>query len=220
MLRSAALFLVLVGVPLLAGEIAISKDSVMAVITHKDGIAKGLAHNHFVYAGAYKAKLSTADSPLDLALEITLQTTDLVVDDKAVSDKWYPRLEELGLLAESFSELDEKDRGKIRKAMLGKSQLNEAKHKQMEIKLLEVTAEASEVNGIAFAYKIKAAFTIVGETAEATLAANINHDSGKLAMEAIGSLSFSAFGIKPYSALLGAISNQDSFDLYLSIKAE
>jgi len=230
MMRLMALVLLIGAVPLAAGELTIGEDSVMAVITHKAGIAKGLAHNHFIFPASYKASLTAtplaaeeggaeALPPVDLGLEITLQTADLVVDDPEASAHWYPRLEALGLLDEAFADLKDKDRQKIRKAMLGKSQLNEATFKQIEARLLAVEVSPSEVNGIAFAYRLKAAFTIVGKTVETTLAANMSWSEGQLTLEAVGTLKFSDFGISPYSALLGAISNQDNCDIYLSLKA-
>jgi hypothetical protein len=41
----------------------------------------------------------------------------------------------------------------------------------------------------------------------------------ELTVEAVGDFAFTDFGIKPYSALFGALGNQDKFHMLVSMKA-
>ena len=204
----------------LCGELKISQDSVLAIVTHKGGFAKGLAHNHFVFAGEHQAVISVGETVETLKLEITVPVDKLVVDLFAVSSKWYPILEEMALLDEAFAEVNEKDRDKIRKSMLSKSQLNVKSHKEIKARLIEVKAEASKVGKQDFAYLMRVAMTIRGKEVETKVAANIELTEGKLILEGTARMHFKDFGIKPYSAMLGAVSNQNAFDLYFNLVAE
>ena len=84
-----------------AAELQIRKDvSVFAIVTHKAGLAKGKAHNHFVTAGDYTVRVQAEAGRMDTAVfEIELATEDLVIDDPDLQTKWYPRLAALGILA-------------------------------------------------------------------------------------------------------------------------
>ncbi len=42
---------------------------------------------------------------------------------------------------------------------------------------------------------------------------------GILTIEAIGAFNFTDFGIKPYSAFLGAVKNEDEFHVYVNLSA-
>ena len=61
--------------------------------------------------------------------------------------------------------------------------------------------------------------TIKDKTVVLKIPATLTSVNGALQIEAGVTSSFSAFGIEPYSALLGAISNQDRFDLLISLTA-
>ncbi len=219
--RSILLLLLFASVAtVFGGELQITPDSVMAIVTHKGGFAKGLAHNHFIFAGEHQASISVGETIESLKFEITVPVDKLVVDQLDVSTKWYPQLEEMALLNEAFAEVKEKDRGKIRKSMLSKSQLNAKTHKEIKTRLIEVKTEASKVGKQDFAYIMRVAITIRGKEVETNVVANIEMLEGKLKVEGTARLKFKDFGIKPYSAMLGAVSNQNEFDLFINLVAE
>ena len=215
-----SLAVVLAASPVLAEEAEISVgDSIFAVITHKAGIASGVAHNHMVAAAGYRAKLSFAESaPLDASFELELASEKLEVDRWDVAQAWYPRLEELGLLDEPFSEISEKDRGKIRKAMLSKGQLDAAAFPKITARVTSVQEASRTYGGTDFPYAAQLELTIRGKTVSKPVAARYQMADGRLTVEAVGAFSFTDFGIKPYSALLGAIRNQDRFHAYVNLK--
>lgn len=198
------------------GELQIKDNSIFAVVTHKSGILKGAAHNHFVFAAEYEASLcADLQDPQTFNLEITLPSEGLVVDDAEVSARWFPRLKELGILDEPFSELSEGTRAKIRKSMLGKSQLDAKNHESISARVLKMEAKAEGK----FNYGLTLSLTILDTTVEKLFSAKVEVAEGILKLEAVGVLSFSDFGIKPYSAMFGTVSIQDRFHVYIFIEA-
>ncbi len=206
--------LLLVMGPLSAGEAVRIEpdDSVFAVITRKGGFAAGLAHNHLVATSSYTVDLQLDEaSPLETSMEFSVASKHLVVDDPDLRRLWYPRLEELGLLDEPFGELSEKNRAKIRKAMLGKKQLAAETHPTIRARIVGVRDSATAAEGSDFPYEIDLAFTVRDVTVTETLSARYENLDGTTKIEAFGTFRFTDFGIKPYSAMLGAVKNLDEF---------
>ena len=203
--------------PLTGKDFQVGENSVLAVITHKGGIAKGLAHNHFVMAGKYDVTIS-ATSVEDLKLKVTIPVEALEADPVEASKKAFAQIKSLGLLDEPFGEVKEKDRAKIRKAMMGKSQLHLAEHTEITALLKGVTPKTSKMGDVTFSHELDVEINIKGVVAEKKIAANITLQDGKLTLQAVGKLLFSDFGIKPYSAMFGAISNKDEFNLMVYIE--
>ena len=201
-------------------DLTINETSVFAVITHKGGIAKGLAHNHFVYATNFESHLAydeAATVPLELDLDFAVE--GLKIDDFEGSSKWFPRLKALGLVEEPFSEQSDKNQQKVRKSMLSRSQLDIESHPRLGARLESIRERASEVNGQAFSHEMQVQVTIRGKTVAVAFKARLEHDGENLQLEAVGTLKFSDFGIKPYSAMLGAVSIEDGFYIYVNLEA-
>lgn len=194
-------------------------ESVFAIVTHKGGIASGAAHNHLVTAVGYQAQLSFDPSSASAtSFAFTAAVEDLEVDRWDLEQRWYPRLEELGVLSEPFSEVGEKDRSKIRDSMLGKSQLHAAEHPSLSAKLASVEERTTTHGGVEFPYAVKLVLEIRGQSVAKTVSARFEESDGGVSIEAVGTFLFSEFGIKPYSALLGAVKNQDEVHVYVSLK--
>lgn len=194
--------------------------NMLAVVTHKKGLAKGLAHNHFIHAGKYTLKTDRSASLENLSLEITLPVDNLVVDDPQIAASWFPKVEALGIHTEPFSVLKEKDRNKIRKSMLAKNQLHGKDHPQITAVLRGVRVSENKVGSEAFSHVLTMEITIRGTTVTKDVFANLNEKDGRLVIDAYARLSFSAFGIKPYSAMLGALANADRLDLIVHLEID
>jgi len=189
-------------------------DSIFAVITHKAGFAAGLAHDHLVSADPQAVSLQfDAAAPTRTTMEFVVAAEELTVDDPELRGRWSPRLMELEILEESLGELPEKDRGKIRKAMLGTKQLAAEKFPKIEARIIGVGA-AAEPEGDFFEYQVNLALTVHGKTVTRSVSAGFSVSDGRVTIEAFGSFRFTDFEIKPYSALLGAVKNQDDFHVY------
>lgn len=204
---------------LAAEEIAIRpEESVLAVVTHKGGFAAGRAHDHLIAAPAREAALAfDPRAPLAASFEIDFAAADLAVDPWEAQRAAYPRLEALGILGEPFTEVAEKDRGKIRKSMLGEGQLDAARHPRVRARLAGVREEPSTHGGVAFPYVATLELEVKGVRVEKPVAARFEAGEGNLAIEAFGVFRFTDFGIEPYSAFLGAVKNLDEIHVYLSL---
>ena len=216
-----AIALMLTMPDLAAEEIEISADdSIFAVITHKAGLASGVAHNHLVTAADYQATLGFDDgAPLSTRFELRQASKKLVADPWEMAQAWYPRFEELGILDEAFTEVSAKDREKIRKSMLAKGQLDAAGSPEIVARITEVREQAATHGGVDFPYAATLELTIRGKTVAKPVAARYELVDGTLTIESLGAFKFTDFDIKPYSAFLGAVKNQDGFHVYVSMKA-
>jgi len=199
----------------------VQPDSVFAVVTHKAGFAARLAHNHMIYPSTYTAEASVDPAHQDQAhFRLRFPVTALVVDDSAAKTRWYPGIQAAGILDEPFPEVSEKDRQSIGEHMLAKNQLDADKYPEISAELKGIRAKASTQGEKSFAYEATVALTVHGVTVERPFAANIEATGDAVHVEAASSFNFTDFGIKPYSAFLGAVRNENTFYVYVNLKAQ
>jgi hypothetical protein len=196
-------------------------ESVFAVVVHKAGIAARFAHNHFICAKEYTAKLDVEGSDAATAkFEIALPVAKLVADAPDAHAKWYPAVEKAGILDEPFVALEEDDRKSVATHMLAKDQLDAGQFPVITAKTVAVRAEASTQGKQHFTHKVTVALTVHGKTVERECAAAISIVADRVTVDAVGAFTFSEFGIKPYSAMLGAVKNKDPFHVVVHIAAK
>lgn len=194
-----------------------SDDSVFAIITQKAGLASGFAHNHLVVAPDPQLKLTLDPENLEtLQFEFECESRKLEVDRAEDHSKWYDRIRQLDFFQEKFSFVDESDRAKIKKAMIGKDQLNVTVHPLIQAKVLSFHNQPLTGAPADFTASIELEFRVTGKRINRTLPCRGVEAEGQLQFEVFGSYRFSEFGIKPYSAMLGAVRNQDEFFLYVN----
>ncbi|MEO1370149.1 MAG: YceI family protein [Acidobacteriota bacterium] len=188
--------------------------SVFAVITHKDGVAARLAHNHLVTAGEVDAELVfDPEAPESAGFRFEAPVEALQVDDPAAQAKWFPRIAELGLLDEEFTEVDAKDRAKIRKSMLSRKQLDVESYPTLSGATAAIKRDSEGL------YVVELELTVKGQAASRPVSARYSVDGDRLRVEAWGRFEFTDFGIKPYSAMLGAVKNANGFHVFLQLEA-
>jgi polyisoprenoid-binding protein YceI len=196
-------------------------ESVFAVVTHKAGIASALAHDHFVYPETYTTELSADPAHPDQAhFKLQFATTALVNDDPTAKEKWYPHVKAAGILDAPFKKVCERDRKTIREHMLDESQLDAEHYPTISAELKGIREQGSTHGDNTYAYEATVALTVHGKTVEHAFAANIKPNGDTVRVEAVGSFNFTDFGIAPYSAFLGAVRNQDTFDVYVNAQAK
>ena len=205
---------------LLAEEVEIeADDSIIAVITHKGGFAAKRAHNHLIAASGYEAELSfDAAAPLATRFELGFGVEQLVVDPWDLEQAWYPRLQELEILAEAFTEIADKDRQKIRKSMLSNEQLDGEKFPRISASVTGIEEKAVTHGEVNFPYTASLVLEVRGRRVEKPVAARYEAADGSLTVEAVGAFRFKEFGIEPFSAFFGAVKNEDEFHVYLHLK--
>jgi hypothetical protein len=198
----------------------VPQESVLAVVTHKAGFASGLAHNHFVTAGRYEARLELDPASSTTArFTVGLHAEDLVVDDPKLEQAWHGRLDELGILSEPFGDPSDEDRAKIRRTMLSAKQLDAETFPEISASVVWIRRDAADSHAEGFPYVVRLAMKIHGQRVEREFAARYALADGKLLVEAFGSYRFSEFGIRPYSSFLGAVKNRDEFHVFVYLVA-
>ena len=194
--------------------------STFAVLTHKAGIAAGLAHYHLIVATAPKVLLDfESEHPEATKCTFVVATEALEVDAPAARAALKGRLRELGLQKEDLPAVPDSDRKKVRAAMLGASQLDGAKFPEIRAEVLRLERGGASAAGAEGAWNLLLRLTIRDRTLERKLAAVWSEKEDVLTAETFAELRFSDFGIQPYSTMLGAIRNDDRFHLYVNVVA-
>ncbi|MCH9650569.1 MAG: YceI family protein [Deltaproteobacteria bacterium] len=194
-------------------------SSVFAVVTHKAGAAARLAHDHLIVARGYSAELRYHPAhPMEASFVFEAPVTSLEIDSPQAQETWFPRLQELGILDQAFGEMSDKNRAKVRSAMLGPSQLDAERFPTLSVQVRELRASA-DGDRAQTSHQANVVFEIHGQEVEAPFPLRISTTETKVVFEAFGTLTLSDFGIKPYSALLGAVRNRDQVDVFLYLEA-
>lgn len=195
-------------------------ESVFAVVTHKGGIASAFAHDHFIHAKNFDAKIDADSGTETGTLEFQVATLDLEVDSSENQKKWYPLIEKLGVLSSPFSTPSESDREKIRKSMLADDQLNAKKSPTISAKVEKVEKSETKIGERQYSHLFEVSVQIHGKTVKQKVPGYIKFEGEKLHAEALGSFKFTDFGITPFSGVLGTVKNKDVFEILVSIKAD
>jgi hypothetical protein len=194
--------------------------SVFAIITHKAGVAAKMAHDHLVVAKTYSSTIQNSGETIEgLSFTLTVPVKELAADLPELQKKWYPEIEKAGILDEEFSEISESDRTKIHGSMLSEGQLDAEQFPEIKAELVSIESSQSTAGEKTFEHAAIIRFTVRGKTIERAVPANVALENGVLSVEATGRFRFTEFGIKPFSAFLGAVKNQDAFDVYVHMQA-
>lgn len=191
--------------------------SVFAVLTHKTGIGSAVAHDHLIVAPAPVEKFDfAASAPEKTKLDLRIPVAALEVDPPAQRAAWAPLLKRIGILSSDLPPVADGDRAKIREAMLGASQLDVAEFPEIRA---EVTVLGRSPALEAVCLKLKLGLTIRDKKIERLIEA-CTRGGETLEVGIVKAFRFSEFGIEPYSALLGAIRNDDEFHVFVQIVAK
>jgi hypothetical protein len=195
--------------------------STFAVLTHRAGLASGLAHDHLVVArGATVTVAFDPAAPESAQLAFSAPVLSLDVDPSAERGRLGPRLRELGALDRDLPAVEEDDRAKVRKAMLAPGQLHVERYPRVEAALAGLERRGGEGARVALGWNARVRVTVHGKTVEKAVPARWEVQDGTLTAEALGEFRFTEFGIEPYSAMLGAVQNADAFHVYVSLVAK
>ncbi len=196
-------------------------ESVFAVVTHKAGVAARLAHNHLVQPTTYTATAAISDGDvLKTTFSLSFNTADLAIDDPAAQKKWYPLVEKFGVLPEAFKELPESDRKTIAEHMFAADQLDAKTYPTITAKVLSVRTAAATQDKDPITHDVRIAMTVRDKTVERDCDARLSLDGERLVVDAHGKFTFAEFGIKPYSAFLGAVKNADNIVVIVHLEAK
>ncbi|MFZ9519320.1 MAG: YceI family protein [Silvanigrellaceae bacterium] len=195
-------------------------DSVFAIVTHKSGIAAKLAHNHLIAARQFNSSISADPTKLNEgSFSFKAKVNELEFDRNDLQKKWFPTIQALDWLSEPFASLKDSDRETIRENALAADQLDGQKFPEIMARVESISDSSSKIGGKSFSKKAEVSVTIHGQTVKRSFAANLNLQGTELTAEAVADFKFSEFGIKPYKALMGALGNEDKFNMLVSFRA-
>jgi polyisoprenoid-binding protein YceI len=175
--------------------------SEVVVLVFRAGVASALAHDHVVRATRLAGTLEVEREVGALTAEVTVDARSLAVDEPEQRAKH-------GLAGA----LSAADRGEVRQTMLGPSQLDVDRHPELRFG----AAQLDRADG---GLRLAGDLGIRGTTRRVSLPLRVEERGDEL--HASGTLRFrqSAFGIEPYSAMLGAVRNRDEVELRFAVVA-
>jgi YceI-like domain len=196
--------------------------STFAVLIHKAGFAAGLAHEHLIVAPAPEVELALDPAaPESARMKVVVQVLALEVDAPDQRTAAGPRLRELGATTELLEPVEEKNRPKVRKDMLEAHQLFADRFPEIRGELIRLEPRPGTAAAGGLDWNATVRLEIRGRTVESIFAARWRiDDAGDLHAEALGELTFTQFGIEPYSAVLGAVKNADLFHVWIDLAAK
>jgi len=177
--------------------------SEIVVQVFKEGVGAALAHDHVIRATQYTGTVEfDPANPASGSIAVEVKTGSLKADEPAVRKKF-----------KLTSELSDKDRATVEGNMKGDGQLDTAKFPTIAFKSTDIQRQPDGK------YKVTGNLTLHGRTQKVSFPATVAMEGENF--HGKGSVKFkqSIFGYQPYSALLGAIKNQDDVILHLDILA-
>jgi polyisoprenoid-binding protein YceI len=169
----------------------------------KAGVGSALAHDHVVrattFTGQVRIDLAT---PASGSITVEVQTASLTIDEPAARQKY-------GLP----SQLSEKDRQQIQETMRSPSQLDVVHHPVMKFASTKIEAQQDGT------YTVTGNLTIRGVTQVVTFLVQAERRESTLHIKGAFRFKQSSFGYTPYSALFGAVRNQDEVLLHFDVLA-
>jgi len=189
-----------------AAPITLEINSSMSALharTHKAGVASGLAHNHIIAASQLSGTVTfDPDAPSTFSVEVTVQTASLKADDPRLRHRY-------GL----EGEIDADDRETIEESMKDEEQLHVKRYPTIRF---VSTAVKSLGPGT---FTVEGDLTLRGKTRRVSLPVDVTLDAQRFEGKGRLRITHTQFGFEPYSAMLGAVKNQDKLDLTLHLVA-
>jgi polyisoprenoid-binding protein YceI len=167
------------------------QDGKVLVNVWKDGVAAKMGHDLTLEATSWSGKADiNPDDPSASSVQVTIDPSSLEVTQAAGG----------------ASALSQSDKQKILDGL--NKTLNTNRHS-------EITFESTAVSGNPPQLSLKGDLSIAGQTKPVTLNLNVD-DSGHVT----GKTSFAQtqFGIKPFSAMLGALKIKDNVDISVDVQ--
>ncbi|MDQ2727949.1 MAG: YceI family protein [Actinomycetota bacterium] len=161
-------------------------DGSLTIRTQKAGVGAKMAHNLVLEAKSWSGTVNfDADDPSASNGEVTVQPASLEVIDSSGGVK----------------PLSDSDRKDIAKNINDKALQTK--------KYPDITFRTTAVSGGGAAYTVEGELTITGQTKPATL--DVSIDGTKVVVK--GQVVQTEFGVKPYSAMMGALKIHDAVEV-------
>ena len=177
-----------------------TKKSSIVIQVFKDGAAAALAHDHVVDVRDFSGSIvADAADPASATVEVTAKTASFFNDESKLRKKF-------GL----DGEMSEKDRKSIEDNMKSTEQLDVAGFPTVKFVSSSVSKDGARL-------KLNGKVTLHGVTKDVSMPLEAKVEGDTVTGTATFRLKTSDYGIKPYSALLGAVKNKDEIVLHLHL---
>ncbi len=225
LLKAATLSVAMSAYTALAVSIQVP-ESTLSILTDKTGLASGLAHRHIItaskWSGSIQLNRASGAKGVDLTsltsgeATITLPVKDLIVDSPEASKGIVGVFTTAGHWSVSADKLEPSNAEKVRENMLDESQLAAEKFPAIEG---SGKFSGCEVKASTATCQLQLTLKIRGQSVTKSVPVTMTQNGGRLAAQIFVPLRFSEFGIKAYTAMLGAIAVKDEFFLGANLVA-
>jgi hypothetical protein len=190
--------------------------STLAIVTQKEGIASGLAHRHIIVGAKWSATLDLKKSASANQIEsgtatISIPSAELIVDSPEAAKGIIDVLKAGKIWDPASDKLSPENAEKVRENMVVDSQLAIAKFPVIEGRgsFSSCRKLSDAVTECALDLSLKVRDRNVSKRIPVT----VTNQGGELSADFLGKFKFTEFGIKPYTAMMGAIAVSDEFVL-------
>jgi len=183
-------------------------ESLLSVRVYKAGTLAAAGHNHLIASHELQGTVYLPDEPLQASFEVRFAVDSLTVDEAALR---------AALHSGDFPpEVPDSAREGTRRNMLSAALLDGANHPQIVLRAVALAELAPPVTGGVLAH---VAVSVRDGEHEIALPVRWQRARGTLTVDADTTLRQSELGLKPFSALLGALQVQDEMQVSLHLVA-
>jgi polyisoprenoid-binding protein YceI len=183
-------------------------ESLLSIRVYKAGTLAAAGHNHLVASHELAGTFYLPADPLQTTFEVRFAVESLTVDEAPLR---------AALHSSDFPpEVPAAAREGTRRNMLGAALLDGADYPQIVLRTVSLQEQAPPVAGGVLAH---VAVSVRGVEHEITLPVRWQRAHGTLTVDAEMTLRQSELGLKPFSALLGALQVQDEMQVSLHLVA-
>jgi polyisoprenoid-binding protein YceI len=178
-------------------------SEIVILVFRAPSLASGISHDHAIKAVDPKGEVTfDPAAPEASKVSMTLATTTLSPDEPAMRKKY--KLEK---------ELSENDRKTIGEHMSAEDMMDVKKYPTASFTSSKVTSDGDKL-------LLEGSFTIHGVTKPVKFPVKVDAKDGTLTGDGVVKMKQSDFGVKPCSAMLGAIKCADEIELHMHIVAK
>jgi polyisoprenoid-binding protein YceI len=183
-------------------------ESLLSIRVYKAGTLAAAGHNHLIASHALEGTFYLPGEPLQASFEVRFAVDSLTVDETALRAALHN--------SDFPPEVPDSAREGTRRNMLGAALLDGANFPQIVLRAVALGEQAPPATGGVIAH---VAVSVRGAEREITLPVRWQRARGTLTVDADTTLRQSELGLKPFSALLGALQVQDEMQVSLHLVA-
>ena len=174
---------------------------VVQVFKDPNTVAAGMSHDHVIAATAWSGTVRwDGYDPSACAIELVLPVAKLDPDAPALRKRF-----------DLEGELSDSQRASVKKNMLAKDQLDADRYPEISFKSTSCAAKGEAV-------EVRGTLNIHGQAKAVSASMQISVDGGSFRAKGSFKAKGTDFGIDPFTAMMGALKNQDQLRFTLDLR--